>query len=294
MARGYAAGPPLGDGSCPGVTPFVLARIRSGNSCRSRSAFLFCEACQSLGGSATRRGEDLAFACPLQRLRHAHRPHRRSYPPMGMPSRPPGFASKPRGRSRRSPSLFVLAAGGPTPCHPSPRVRADGCEVVALGLSDPRSNADFPSACHRDQCIHPSNISEEGRMERRARIQAGAGGSRGNPHQRAGPLMRTASMSEPLREDSLRGDSSTIDTFARDVGLAEWNDGAGWRRAGTPTARTRLAGEDGRGDRRQDPPPLCSVARPTSRALLERGTGFFYNDLPGRIGLCLHFSKSSR
>ncbi len=33
LARGYAAGPPLGDGSCPGVTPFVLAR-----KCRAPSA----------------------------------------------------------------------------------------------------------------------------------------------------------------------------------------------------------------------------------------------------------------
>ncbi len=174
MARGYAAGPPLGDGSCPGVTSFVLAR---GTAVAPAQLFKSAKPVD-LSASAQLARRRLAFASPLQRLRHARRPSLWEGFPRGphasrqsfevAPSVAPslmfigrkcwawflgvaGTAGLTAGPLEGNPIPLqeydsTLIDGGSTPCHPSPSLRAFSCvPKISRTCSPPFPSGRMPS-----------------------------------------------------------------------------------------------------------------------------------------------------
>ncbi len=174
---------------CPSGRGLTVARaifrhnIAQGRGCRSRSAFPVCEACRPLGGGATRNhGRTLDVA--LLGLIHARRPSLREGSPRGLQASHQSFEVAPAALpslmfdERRCRTWFLGVAvparllagalegnwiplqeydsthrdGGPTPCHPSPPLRAS----IVPSAKNSRS-------CSEDEDAGPGFLGWQGR-----------------------------------------------------------------------------------------------------------------------------------
>jgi hypothetical protein len=157
----------------------------------------------SLSAAPQLAGRGRALACPLQRLRHARRPRREAR----IPSRPPGFASKPRGRSRRFPSLFVLTGGVP---HRATRLFRSGYYRAASAAAQACSPLKTHLSLHpsplanirRSKASFQGRMSLQGKRPRSARLSKDLWSSGRRPDiigLLGGPGADEGTMSETLR-----------------------------------------------------------------------------------------------